>query len=109
MPISSDDVLHIAALARLELAEDRIPSLVGQLNGILGHMEVLSQTKTEGVRGAEGVGDAGLPLRTDIGPPYPLALPPESFAPSMREGFFMVPRLATHQDASHRDVGVENE
>jgi len=109
MAISHDDVIHIAALARLELAEDRIPSLVGQLNGILGHMEVLSQTKTDGVRGAEGVGDAGLPLRKDVGPPYPLALPPESFAPSMREGFFLVPRLATHQDGTHRDASVDQE
>ncbi|MGI9078964.1 MAG: Asp-tRNA(Asn)/Glu-tRNA(Gln) amidotransferase subunit GatC [Gemmatimonadaceae bacterium] len=100
MAISRNDVLHIAALARLELADDRIPSLVGQLNGILGHMEVLSQAKTEGVFGSEGVGDAGLPLRRDAGPPYPLSLPPESFAPAMRESFFIVPRLATHQDAA---------
>ncbi|MBC7788463.1 MAG: aspartyl/glutamyl-tRNA amidotransferase subunit C [Anaerolineae bacterium] len=99
MAISRNDVLHIAGLARLELTEDRIPSLVDQLNGILGHMEVISQTKVDGVCGSEGVGDAGLPLRKDVGPPYPLALPPESFAPSMREGFFIVPRLATHQDA----------
>ncbi len=99
MAISRDAVLHIAALARLELAEDRIASFVGQLNVILSHMEVLSRAKTDGVCGSEGVGDAGLPLRRDAGLPYPLALPPESFAPSMREGFFIVPRLATHQNA----------
>ena len=98
MAISRNDVVHIAALARLQLTEDRIPSLVDQLNGILGHMEVLSQAKIDGVCAAEGVGDAGLPLRKDVGPPYPLALPPESFAPSMRESFFIVPRLSTHQD-----------
>jgi aspartyl-tRNA(Asn)/glutamyl-tRNA(Gln) amidotransferase subunit C len=38
-------------------------------------------------------------LRTDEGPPIPLALPKESFAPAMRDGFFIVPRLATHEGA----------
>jgi hypothetical protein len=41
-----------------------------------------------------------MPLRVDTGPPIPLARPPESFAPSMREGFFLVPRLASHEDAA---------
>jgi aspartyl-tRNA(Asn)/glutamyl-tRNA(Gln) amidotransferase subunit C len=39
-----------------------------------------------------------MPLRVDAGPPYPLARPPGSFAPSMRDGFFLVPRLASHED-----------
>jgi hypothetical protein len=29
----------------------------------------------------------------------PLATLPETFAPEMRDGFFVVPRLATHEDA----------
>ena len=43
-----------------------------------------------------GVGDAGLVLREDAGPPFPLSRPLEGFAPAMRDGFLMVPRLATH-------------
>ena len=29
----------------------------------------------------------------------PLVLPRDAFAPLMRDGFFLVPRLATHDDA----------
>ena len=44
-----DDVRHIAALARLGLTDDRAASLLGELNTILAHMDVLSQVDTEGV------------------------------------------------------------
>jgi aspartyl-tRNA(Asn)/glutamyl-tRNA(Gln) amidotransferase subunit C len=39
-----------------------------------------------------------LPLRPDVGPPIPLARERDAFAPSMRDGFFLVPRLSTHED-----------
>ena len=39
-------------------------------------------------------------LRPDEGPSVPLTRPREAFAPEMREGFFLVPRLATHEDAA---------
>jgi aspartyl-tRNA(Asn)/glutamyl-tRNA(Gln) amidotransferase subunit C len=99
MAVTREDVLHVASLARLALDETSVPRLVRELNGILEHMEVLKKVDTTGVTGAEGVGDAGMPLRTDGGPPYPLAHPREDFAPEMRDGFFLVPRLSTHQDA----------
>ena len=38
MAVTPDDVRHIAELARLGIDDARIPSLVDQLNGILGHM-----------------------------------------------------------------------
>jgi aspartyl-tRNA(Asn)/glutamyl-tRNA(Gln) amidotransferase subunit C len=37
-------------------------------------------------------------LRPDAGPPIPLLRAPAFFAPAMRDGFFLVPRLATHED-----------
>jgi len=45
-----------------------------------------------------GVGAAGTPLRVDVGNQIPLARPREAFAPAMRDGFLIVPRLATHED-----------
>jgi hypothetical protein len=36
-------------------------------------------------------------LRADDGAQYPLARQREEFAPSMRDGFFLVPRLSTHE------------
>jgi aspartyl-tRNA(Asn)/glutamyl-tRNA(Gln) amidotransferase subunit C len=100
MAVTRDDVLHVASLARLALDETSVPRLVRELNGILEHMDALQRVDTAGVMGAEGVGDAGMPLRADGGPPYPLAHPREGFAPEMRDGFFLVPRLSTHEDAT---------
>ncbi len=97
MAVTREDVEHVAHLARLALDEERIPSLVEQLNGILGHMDVLQQVDTTKVIAAAGVGDQGMPLRADEGPPVPLHRAREMFAPEMRDGLFIVPRLATHE------------
>lgn len=98
MSVSLDDVRHIAALARLGLSDDRARALVAELNTILAHMDVLSNIDTSGIEPVGGIGAAGMPLRPDEGPPIPLARERESFAPRMRDGFFLVPRLSTHED-----------
>ena len=97
MAVDRKDVMHIAALARIALPEERVPELVAQLNGILGHRDVLRDADTSGAA-ALAPAEEALRLRGDHGPPIPLAAPLESFAPSMRDGFFLVPRLATHED-----------
>lgn len=99
MAVTRDDVAHIAELARLALDETRVDELVRELNGILSHMDVLAKVDTDGVEATAGIGDAGTPLRPDEGPQLPLERPREAFAPAMRDGFFVVPRLATHEDA----------
>jgi len=97
--VSEDEVRHVAALARLGLDPARIPTIAAELNGILAHMDVLSKVDTSAVAPVTGVGAAGTPLRVDGGNQYPLARPRDAFAPAMRDGFFVVPRLATHEDA----------
>jgi len=96
MSVTLDDVHRIAALARLSVSDERAAALVGELNVILEHMDVLSNVPTPGDP-HESVSH-GAPLSPDAGPPIPLAHPRESFAPNMSEGFFLVPRLATHED-----------
>lgn len=98
MSVSDDDVLRVAALARLGLDPGRIPTIAAELNGILEHMDVLSRVDTGPVAAVTGVGAAGTPLRVDGGNQIPLARPREAFAPAMRDAFFLVPRLATHDD-----------
>lgn len=100
MAVTIDDVRHIAALARLGLSDDRAHALVGELNTILAHMDVLSRVNTERVEPVVGVGAAAAPMRTDEGPAIPLARDIQDFAPNTRDGFFLVPRLSTHEDAS---------
>ena len=97
MAVTIDDVRHIATLARLGLDDERATLLARELNTILGHMEVLSKVDTAGVPEAVG-GDAdGMPLREDAGMPVPLARALDAFAPSLRDGFLLVPRLSTHE------------
>jgi aspartyl-tRNA(Asn)/glutamyl-tRNA(Gln) amidotransferase subunit C len=96
MAVTESDVRQVAALARLGLEESRIPALVRELNGILDHMQEL-----EGVDIGSVPSDSSAsltPMRSDVpGLAIPLAAPREDFAPEMRDGFFIVPRLATHE------------
>lgn len=96
MSIRPEDVRHVAQLARLAVDESRLPALATQLASILEHMEVLQRVDTAGITSVEGVGAGGTPLRHDAGPPIPLVHPLESFAPEVRDGLLIVPRLATH-------------
>jgi aspartyl-tRNA(Asn)/glutamyl-tRNA(Gln) amidotransferase subunit C len=100
MAVTREDVLHIADLARLGIDAARADELTKELSAILAHMEVLSQVDTAQVALTSGVGSGGTPLRPDerVTPLMEGTL--ESFAPSMRDGFFIVPRLATHEDSA---------
>ena len=99
MAVTIHDVRHVAALARLGLTDERAASLVQEMNTILGHMDALSAVDTDGIEGVAGVGAGGLPVRADSGPPLPLARSLDAFAPMLRDGLILVPRLSTHDTA----------
>lgn len=99
MAVTREDVAHIAGLARLALPDERLTEVVRQLNSILGHMDVLQQVDTSHVLTMAQEGNEHLPMRPDAGPPIAMHRTREQFAPEMRDGFFLVPRLATHEDA----------
>lgn len=99
MSVSIYEVKRVALLARLGLTDERAQALTRDMNTILEHMGALARVKTEGVPEYVSGDDAGMRLRRDEGPSAPLSAPPSSFAPEMREGLFIVPRLATHEDA----------
>ncbi len=99
MAISLDDVRHVATLARLGVSDERASALVAELNGILGHMDALSSVNTHGVSEAVGTA-ASAPLRIDERDSVALVRPREAFAPAMRDGFLLVPRLASHENES---------
>jgi aspartyl-tRNA(Asn)/glutamyl-tRNA(Gln) amidotransferase subunit C len=104
MAVNESDVRHIAGLARLGLEPARVPALVAELNTILSHMDALSKVKTDGAQEAIGVGDGGMPLRDDGGPPLALARDLSSFAPTVKDGFIVVPRLSTHESTESDPV-----
>jgi aspartyl-tRNA(Asn)/glutamyl-tRNA(Gln) amidotransferase subunit C len=95
--VTIDDVRHIATLARLGLSDEKAASLMAELNTILGHMDVLAKVDTSGLVEAVAGGAGGLPARADAGPPIPLARSLDAFAPALRDGFLLVPRLSTHE------------
>jgi aspartyl-tRNA(Asn)/glutamyl-tRNA(Gln) amidotransferase subunit C len=99
MAVTPEDVRHVATLARVGLSDARTTSLVAELNTILGHMDVLSRVDTSRLEPVVGVGAEGLPLQDDRGPSVPLTRKLDEFAPSVRDGFLLVPRLATHETA----------
>ena len=97
MSVTNHDVLHAAQLARLSIDDARLPDLVAELNGILGHIDALQRAT---IPADVGEGDpAGMPLRPDDVLSVTLQRPREAFGPDTRDGFFLVPRLATHGDA----------
>jgi aspartyl-tRNA(Asn)/glutamyl-tRNA(Gln) amidotransferase subunit C len=98
MAVTRDDVLHVAQLARLGIDAARADELTRELASILSHMEVLSQVDTASVPETAGVGAGGTPLRADTGVACATATLLGASAPHMRDGFFLVPRLATHED-----------
>ncbi len=100
MRVTADDVRHVADLARVGLEPHRIEQLAGELTGILEHMELLGRmVPPDTVPMAGPPGTTG-ELRDDVPDADPLRHSRESFAPAMREGLYLVPRLAAHDDTS---------
>lgn len=107
MAVTREDVLHVAALARLRLQEDEVERFTDQLNDILSHMEVLGTLDLEGVEAIDAATEWSAPLRADEVAPDALSVPPSELAPSWRDGFFTVPRLAA-LDASELEEAFED-
>ena len=100
--VSESDVRHVASLARLGIEPSKIQQLVRELNGILEHMDVLARVDTSSIQPFVPEKLDAMPLRPDEGTSVALARPLAEVAPETRDGFFLVPRLATHEDdASH--------
>jgi len=100
MSVTREDVLRIAQLAELTVAEETLPTLVDQMSNILAYAAQLSQVPAgETARPFLAGPDAIVP-RPDEVRPWPLAFGPKQFAPAFREGFFVVPRLGAFEEDS---------
>ena len=49
MALTSEEVLHIARLARIALTDEDVQRFTAQLSGILDHFDALSAVETEGI------------------------------------------------------------
>ena len=98
MSVTRAEVLHVAGLARLRLDDAEAERLTRELNGILEHMDALAAADREGDV-ADAAPASPAPLRADDAAPDPLAFGPAELSPAWHDGFFTVPRLASHEDA----------
>jgi aspartyl-tRNA(Asn)/glutamyl-tRNA(Gln) amidotransferase subunit C len=89
--IDRDQVLHVARLARLRLSEEEVETMVGELSGILAHVDRIGQLDLEGVEptthvvALENVWRADEP-RPSLGRTVALGNAPET-----QDGHFRVP------------------
>ena len=89
--IDREQVLHVARLARLELSEDEVARMTGELSAILDHIEKISALDLDGVPPTSHVVDVPNALRPDE--PRP-CLPREvalANAPAVDDDGFSVP------------------
>jgi len=97
MTIGKGDVLHVAKLAELKVADHEVGPLVTQLSGIVDFVAQLASADVPEETPEFTVGPAQVALRADVVAPAPLDRSPERMAPDWQDGFYVVPRLS-HQE-----------
>lgn len=93
MSVDTQQVRHIARLARLAMSEEEIAALVPELNNILGWVEQLGEVNTDGVEPLATVVDQKLRLRGDEISDGDCREAVLANAPDAQHGFFAVPKV----------------
>ena len=93
MPLSKDEVRHVAMLARLGLEAGDVEFYAEQLSGILAHIDRLQQVDTEHIAPTAQVVEIASRLREDE--PRPSLTQEEALANASAtvDGFFRVPAI----------------
>jgi aspartyl-tRNA(Asn)/glutamyl-tRNA(Gln) amidotransferase subunit C len=93
MSVSSEQVRHIAKLARIAMSDEELEKLVPELNNILGWVEQLGEVNTDGVEPLTAVIDQKLRLRDDVVNDGNVRDDVLANAPEAQHGFFAVPKV----------------
>ncbi len=93
MAIDKATVLRIAQLARIEVKDEALDELAGELNGILAWVEQLGEVDTEGVAPMTSVVEVKLPRRDDHVSDGGRRDDILANAPEAEDGFFVVPKV----------------
>ena len=93
MSLDREDVRTIAFLARIKIDEAELEPLAGELNGIIGWVEQLSEVDTEGVKPMTSVAEMIAPQRVDEITDGNVAEKVLSNAPDRAKDFFAVPKV----------------
>jgi aspartyl-tRNA(Asn)/glutamyl-tRNA(Gln) amidotransferase subunit C len=93
MAIDVATVKKVASLSRLRVADDRLETLAGELNGILGWIEQLNEVDVAGVEPMTTAVETGTPLRDDVVTDGDKVRDIVANAPKSVDGFFIVPKV----------------
>jgi aspartyl-tRNA(Asn)/glutamyl-tRNA(Gln) amidotransferase subunit C len=93
MSIDLAAVRRIAHLARIGVSEAEIPHLQSEINAILRFVQALEAVDIEGVEPMTSVLPMRLPMREDVVTDGEIADRVLANAPSIEDGFFVVPKV----------------
>ena len=93
MSIDPSEARKVAHLARIAVADDALPALAAELNGILHFMEQLTEVDVDGIEPMTGVEPMRLKRREDVVTDGDQQAAVLANAPDAREGFFAVPKV----------------
>ncbi len=93
MPITREEVLHVARLARLDLAPAEVDRLKEQLGTLLEYMKQLDGLDTRDVRPTSHAVEMGTPMREDVVRPFGDKEALLRNAPDREGDYFRVPRI----------------
>ncbi len=93
MSLDKATVRSIAELARIEVPEEELEGLAGELSNILTFVEQLAAVDTDGVAPMTSVGAMTLPTRADVVTDGGYADKVLANAAEVMDGFFTVPKV----------------
>jgi len=93
MSVNTEQVRHIAKLARIAMSDAEVEAMVPELNNILGWVEQLGEVDTDGVEPLTAVIDQKLRLRDDAVTNGNIRDAVLANAPAAEHGFFAVPKV----------------
>ncbi|MDP8977517.1 MAG: Asp-tRNA(Asn)/Glu-tRNA(Gln) amidotransferase subunit GatC [Actinomycetota bacterium] len=97
MALSSEEVRHVAVLARLALTDDEVEALCGELSQILAYAEQVGQVATADVAPTSHPFPLANVLRADDPRPSLPVAGALAAAPHVEQGRFHVPRIVAEQ------------
>lgn len=93
MSVDLATVKRVAQLARIAVTDDEANQMLGQLNGILGFVEQLSEVNVDGVEPMTSVTPMDMRKRVDAVTDGNKAEDIVANAPVSERNFFMVPKV----------------
>ena len=93
MAIDVATVKKVASLSRLREGDERLQTLAGELNGILGWIEQLNEVDVTGVEPMTTAVEQPTPLRDDVVTDGDKVADIVANAPKTVDGFFIVPKV----------------